>query len=125
MNDRFMNWVIDYIQGETDSDDLRERLSDIFNEEIYFYIFKEVPAYWIQQEGITWDMARQLVRRAFVLDNPIMKKFEVVQRSIREMTQDENFELFPNNYDDFLEREGIRIFNTAMDLLAERDNNEA
>jgi len=125
MNDRFMAWVIDYIQGGADQNVLLDRLSDIFTEEIYFYIYKEVPAYWIQQEGITWDAARQQVRRAFVFDNPIMKKFEVVQNGIREVTGDENFQLLPNNFDDDLERESIRIFNVAMDSLAERDNNEA
>ena len=92
---------------------------------IYFYIYKEVPAYWIQQEGITWNMARQQVRRAFVIDNPIMRKFEVVQNSIRQKTGDENFELLLDNFDDVLQRESVRIFNAVMDSLAERDNNEA
>jgi len=125
MNYRFVNWAIDYIQGEADENTLRDRLSDIFAEEIYFYIYKEVPAYWIQREGVTWGMARDQVRRAFVFDNPIMKKFLLVQQSIREASGDENFQLLPGGFSDRLEIETVRIFNVAMDSLAERDNNEA
>jgi len=125
MNERFMGWVVDYIQGEEEQNVMLDRLSDIFAEEIYFYIYKEVPAYWIQNEATTWDMARRLVRRAFVFDNPIMKKFEIAEQGIREVIGNANFQLLPGDMDDTLERESIRIFNEAMDSLAERDNNEA
>lgn len=125
MNERFTGWIADYMLGQTEQNVLLDRLSDIFNEEVYFYIFKEVPAYWIQRQGVTWDMARRQVRRAFVFDNPIMKKFAIIQESLREATGNENFQLLPNGFDDDLERESIRIFNLAMDALEERDNRES
>jgi len=125
MNSRFTNWIVDYMQGQTEQNILLDRLSDIFNEEIYFYIFKEVPAYWIQRTGITWNMARQQVRRAFVFDNPIMKKFAIIEENLREEIGNENFQLLPNGFDDDLERESIRMFNLAMDALEERDNRES
>jgi len=120
LNDKLIKWVSDYIEG-ADGNILLDRLSDIFTEEIYLYIFKEVPAYWIQEEENTWDMARNQVREAFVIDNPIMRKIRFIQEGFREETGDENFELFTGDYMNHLETISVRMLNEFMDILAERE----
>jgi len=116
------NFIRAYFNGDDNVIDLLEQL---IMESCYIYFYEEAPAYWVENLERSWNRAVQIVRGAYITEQPLMKLLRDMEDIIRQSDPDFQGLFTPeqlNVIEEHAERAITLVANKFMEELNDEEN---